>query len=149
MPRSRLIVLLWIIGTVLFLGLWANSLARKSIVRYQNPTAEKQSTVGIVAGSVEITWETIYGRGPPRVEGFRYKYESGKLPGPLPDYKFGRFYHQVRDGDFSGTMIEVPLWFLLALYSLLLWPLHRRALKRERTPPLDLSAQSKDLPQSE
>lgn len=142
MPRSRLLILLWMLGTMILLGLWAHSLARKSIVRYQNPREGTKVSLGIVAGSIEIVWGTIAGRGGPRVQGFRYRLEEGKFPGPFPDYKLGRFYHKfIESGTppnrFTLTTIEFPIWLLIALYSLLVWPLHRSTKRREHLPPVD------------
>ena len=143
MPRSRLVLLIWVIGSIGLLGLWGHSLFRKSIMRYQIVNKDREATLGIVCGSVEFTWRSVYEMGSNRrnrLQAFIFKLEKGAVPGVVPDYKLGRFhYERIEVGSpprpLFRTTIEFPIWVLLALYSILLFPFYRRSLKRERTPP--------------
>ena len=142
MPRSRLILLIWVIGSIVLLGLWGHSLLRKSIIRYQIFSKDREATLGMVGGSVEITWSAINGYGQDRnsLRILIFNLEKDSVPGPVPEYTLGRFYHRhIETPPRFSTTIEFPIWVLLSLYFFLLLPFYRRSLKRERTPPVDPS----------
>ncbi|NIP96109.1 MAG: hypothetical protein GWO24_22805, partial [Akkermansiaceae bacterium] len=61
MPFTRLVVLIWAIVTMSLLGAWAHSLFRKTIVVYDIRSKQREGSIGIVAGSVELRWASIRG----------------------------------------------------------------------------------------
>ncbi len=141
MPFTRLVVLIWAIVTMSLLGAWAHSLFRKTIVVYDIRSKQREGSIGIVAGSVELRWASIRGglqvRNHLRFHMLELKKES--VPGPLPEYKLGRFHHErievgAPPNRLFRVTIEFPIWVLLLLATALSLLTYRRALKKSRPP---------------
>lgn len=149
MPRSRLIVLIWCFGLLVLAGSWGHSLVRKTILRYSNTDSGVRWWLGVVAGSVEFYRCPIWGNDKTRFQIISMPLEQGKVPAPVPTYKFGRFLHRktafaTPRGPRFITTLEVPLWALALPWTLLCLPLYWRTRRRQRHPPPDFEATAPD-----
>lgn len=146
MPRSRLLLLVGSIAALLAGGLWIHSLFRSSQISVLMPGGGHTASIGLVAGSVEVTWGTFYGHGrkPVDYSSVPLRFRSGgdpSIPGGYPDYRMGRFHHHRQvfrpaPREHTRTTTEVPIWFLLLLGLLLLAPIEHRARKGAQSAPL-------------
>lgn len=140
MTRTRLLVLLWVLGLLTLLGAWAHSLFRKSILRLDHPRAGLRLSVGVVAGSIEVVHASIIGDVDFTLRYLPFDLGESPLPEYNPDYRMGRFHHDYfevvtpTDTLFRRT-IEIPIWSAMILWTLAALPLYWWARRSQRRPP--------------
>lgn len=122
MPRSRLIGIVWLIGTLLLLGAWIHSLAQATTLQAVLLKQSRMVELSILGGSFELSWSTVYGTGPFRVQ------LNEHAP---PRHHWGRFhYARYQSGAppfaMERTTAQIPLGILILLHSLLCSSLIRR-----------------------
>lgn len=126
MPRTRLVVIVWLLGCLLLLGAWIHSLVQTTTLQGVFLKRSFLVELSILGGSFECSWSTVYGKGPNRVQ------LNERAP---PRYRWGRFqFHRYQSGSppfaMARTVIQVPLGFLLILYALVCGIFFRRYHRR-------------------